>query len=120
MASLAKLLPDLGSMDALIAIRQYSRAPDATGGWVYTPSYLAQDVWAKVEYTKQSDEGMRGETEQIVAFNKTRFTFRDFWITINEDMRIVFEGNEYDILSINKLGRNRFLVIEAEKRDNKT
>ena len=107
-------------MDNLISIRQYSRVADATGGWIDTPSYLAEDIWAKVEYTAQSDEGMRGENQQIVAWNRTRFTFRDFWDTINETMRIVFEGNEYDILSINKTGRTRFLVIEAEKRDNLT
>ena len=119
MAGLSKLLTDVGAMDQLIDIRQYSRVADATGGWVETASYLAQEVWAMVEYTQQSDEGMRGENQQVLAFNRTRFTFRDFW-TLNERMRIVFDSEEYDILSINRKGRSRFVVIEAEKRDNLT
>lgn len=120
MANLAKLISDVGSMDQLIGIRQYSRVEDATGGVVETASYLAEDVWAKIEDTTRSDEGMRGEDQQMVAFRITKFTFRDFWPTLNETMRIVYEGLEYDILSISHLGRSRFVVIEAEKRDNLT
>lgn len=120
MASLSKLLKDVGQMDQLISIRQFTRVADATGGWVDTASFLAEDIWAKVEYTAQSDEGMRGENQQIVAWRLVRFTFRDFWPTLDERMRIVYEGNEYDIHNIQKLGRNRFVIVEAEKRDNET
>lgn len=120
MGQLSKLLPDIGAMDQLIGIRQFSRVEDATGGVVETASYLAEDVWAMVEDTTRSDEGMRGEDQQIVAFRITKFTFRDHWSTLNETMRIVYEGLEYDIHSIAHLGRSRFVVIEAEKRDNLT
>lgn len=120
MGNLAKLLKDLGELDELISIRQFSRVADATGGWVETPSYLAQDIWAKVEVSAKSDEGMRGEDQQIVAYRVTRFTFRNFWDTLNENMRIVYGGLEYDILSIGYAGKNRFAIVEAEKRDNLT
>ena len=120
MANLSKLLKDVGQMDQLISIRQFSRVADATGGWVETASFLAEDLWAKVDYTAQSDEGMRGEEQQIVAWRLVRFTFRDFWDTLDERMRIVYEGNEYDIHNIQKLGRSRFVIVEAEKRDNLT
>lgn len=120
MENLSKLLPDIGAMDELIDIRQTTRTADATGGWVDTWSDLATGVWARVEYLAQSDEGMRGEEQQIVAYRRIRFTFRSFFDTLNEQMRIVYDGDEYDILSISKLGRNRFLVVEAEKRDNET
>ena len=120
MGNLAKQLKDLGEMDELVSIRQYSRVADATGGWVETASYLAEDIWAKVEYTTQSDEGMRGEDQQIVAYRIVKFTFRNFWDTLTETMRIVYEGNEYDIHSIHKLGKSRFVIVEAEKRDNET
>lgn len=119
MANLSKLLPDIGAMDSLISIRQYSRVADATGGWVDTASFLAEDVFSKIDYTTRSDEGMRGEDQQIVAYNIVKFTFRDFW-DLNETMRIVFDGFEYDIKSIAKLGRSRFVIIEAEKRNNET
>lgn len=119
MGKLSKQLPDVGAMDQLISIRQFTRTTDATGGVVETPSYLVEDVFAQVEYTAQSDEGMRGEDQQIVAFRLVRFTFRDFWDTLNETMRVVYEGNEYDIHSISKMGR-RFVTVEAEKRDNET
>jgi len=119
MGALSKLLPDIGAMDQLISIKQYSSAADATGDYPETGSYLAEDIWANVAYTAQSDEGMRGEDQQIVAWNRVKFTFRDFW-TITNRMRVVFEEEEYDILNINRLGRSRFVVIEAEKRDNLT
>jgi head-tail adaptor len=120
MGNLSKQLKDVAEMDTLISIRQYTRVADATGGWVETPSFLAEDVWAKIEYTAQSDEGMRGENQQMVAWNRTKFTFRDFWPTLSETMRIVFDGDEYDILNISRTGRTRFVIIEAEKRDNET
>lgn len=120
MGKLSKQLTDVGAMDELISIRQFTRTTDATGGVVETPSYLAQDVWALVEEQARSDKGDRGEEQQIVAYRITKFTFRDFWATLNETMRIVYDGDEYDILSISKLGRNRFVIVEAEKRDNET
>jgi head-tail adaptor len=119
MAGLSKLLSDIGAMDQLISIRQYTRVADATGGWIDTASYLAENIWAKIEYTSLSNEGTRGEDQQIVAWNVVKFTFRDFW-TITETMRIVFDSDEYDIKSITRIGRSRFVVIEAEKRDNLT
>ncbi len=120
MANLSKLLSDVGNMDQLVSIRQYSRVADATGGWVETASFLAEDVWAKVEYTSQSDEGMRGEMQQVVAWRRVKFTFRSFWDTLDETMRIVYKGLEYEILNIGYLGRERFVVVEAEKRNNLT
>lgn len=119
MGNLSKLLSDIGSLDQLIDIRSFTNVTDATGGVTPTWSDLAADIWAKVEYTAQMDEGMRGEEQQVVAWNRTRFTFRDFW-TIDETMRIVFDSEEYDILNISRLGRSRFAVVEAEKRDNET
>lgn len=119
MAYLSKLLHDVADLDTLINIRSFTSEADATGGFVDTWSNLATDVWAKIEYQKASNEGMRGENEQVVAWNTITFTIRDFF-TLNETMRIVYESNEYDILSISKIGRSRFLVIEGEKRDNAT
>ena len=119
MENLAKLLPDIGSMDELIDIRSFTNTADATGGVVPTWSDLATGVWCRVEYTSQSSEGTRGEDQQIVAFRIVKFTFRDVF-TINEKMRIVYSGDDYDILSISRLGRGRFVIVEAEKRDNET
>ena len=119
MANLAKLLPDIGAMDTLIDIRSFTNATDATGGVVPTWGNLATDIWCKVDYTAMSDEGMRGEDQQVVAYNVVKFTFRDLW-TIDETMRIVFEDKEYDIKNISRLGRSRFAIVEAEKRDNLT
>lgn len=110
---------EIGQLDKLIDILSATKTTDATGGQVETWTETYSDVWCHVEYTAMSNEGMRGEEQQIVAYNVTRFTVRDLF-TVNETMRLSFEGNEYDIKSISKLGRSRFAVIEAEKRDNET
>lgn len=119
MGNLSKLLPDVGSMDRLIDIVQYTETTDATGGVTETASDLATNVWCKVDYLTQSDEGMRGEEQQVVAWNRVKFTFRDYW-SVTEKMRISFDGADYDILNISILGRDRFTVVEGEKRDNQT
>lgn len=118
MGYLAKVI-DIGAMDQLISIRTATRTTDATGGVVETWSDLAANVWAKVEYTLQSSEGMRGEDQQVVAFQIVKFTFRDYW-AVTEKMRIAFDSAEYDIIAISVLSRDRFTVVEAEKRDNET
>ena len=110
MGNLAKQLKDLGEMDELVSIRQFTRVADATGGWVETASYLAEAIWAKVEYTTQSDEGMRGEEQQVVAYRVVKFTFRNFWDTLAETMRIVYEGDEYDIHNIHRLRHNSIII----------
>jgi head-tail adaptor len=119
MANLARLLHDVGEMDNLINIKSPTQTTDATGGITKTWSSLYTDVWCKVDYSLKSNEGFRSEDQQLVAFRVVTFTMRDF-AELNEIMRIEFEDVEYDILSITKLGRDRFLVIEAERRDNNT
>lgn len=106
-------------MDERIDIRQFSETVDGTGGVTPTWTNLATGIWARVEYTTQSSEGMRGEDQQVVSYRIVKFTIRAEY-AVTEIMRILYDGSEYDILSISKLGRNRFLIIEAEKRDNQT
>jgi head-tail adaptor len=118
MAGLSKIV-DIGALDQLISIREATEVTDATGGVSETWSDLATSVWSKVEYTLQSSEGMRGEDQQVVAYQIAKFTFRDYW-AVTEKMRIGYGGAEYDILAISPLGRDRFTVVEAEKRDNET
>ena len=117
--NLGKLLPDIGSMDELITIRQRSLTTDSTGGVTESWSNLAADVWARVESSSQSDEGTRGEPQQIVAWDRLRFTVRAVF-TLDKTMRILYNSKEYDILNIATLGRSRFNIIEAENRDNAT
>lgn len=119
MGNLSKLLTDVGALDQLVYLMTATKSADATGGQVETWATGEEPLWAKVEYGTQSDEGMRGEDQQVVAYRVVRFTVR-YGFTIDETMRLSYNGDEYDIHSISRLGRERFLVIEAEKRDNET
>ena len=117
--NLGKLMPDVGSLDEQINILQPLRTTGPAGGVTETWSALASNVWARVMDKGLSNEGFRGEDQQEVAFRITEFTVRAEF-SIDETMRIQYAGQQYDILSILKVGRNRFLTIKSERRDNET
>jgi len=119
MANLAKLLLDIGAMDQLVYLMTSTKTTNSTGEQVETWATPEEGMWARIEYTLQSDEGMRGEDQQVVAYNIVKFTVR-YGLTIDETMRLSYNSNEYDIKAISEIGRQRFLVITAEKRDNST
>lgn len=106
----------IGKLNERISIVQPISSIDATGGKVTTWTTLVS-CWADAQAMAQSDEQMRGE--QIVAQNATSFAihYRD---GINEQMRIIWRNEYYDIATINQRGRREQLVIEAYRRDNQT
>ena len=112
-------MPYIGEMDQLIELHEASETLNPTGGKSLTWAAVKSNVWAKVEQMAQSDEQTLDGLAQVVASNQLRFTIRyDPDFIPNEKMRIVYDGDNYDIIVIDKIGRNQFRGIEAVKRDN--
>ena len=102
-----------GQLDRRIVIESYTATRDALGGEIQTWSTL-RTVWAAVMYKEiQSDESQMAAS-QVVAL-KVNFRVR-YTAGVTEKMRILFESEYYDILSITFEGRKRFALIETERR----
>lgn len=70
---------------------------------------FAKDVWARVE--------TRNATEQFSERQRTPVVVKAFIIRfqngIHEGMRVRYQDQNYNILGINKIGRNEGLEIQA-------
>ena len=102
-----------GDFDQRITIQNVTESVDTFGQRVQAFSTLA-NVWAKVE----EKSGSEGETsDQIIATRKVQFLIR--WRNdINEQMRILYRGQIYEIESIiNGDARQHTLRIHTKLSD---
>ena len=102
-----------GDFDQRITIQNVTESVDTFGQRVQTFSTLA-NVWAKVE----EKSGSEGETsDQIIATRKVQFLIR--WRNdINEQMRILYRGQIYEIESIiNADARRHTMRIHTKLSD---
>ena len=102
-----------GDFDQRITIQNVTESVDTFGQRVQTFSTLA-NVWAKVE----EKSGSEGETsDQIIATRKVQFLIR--WRNdINEQMRILYRGQIYEIESIiNADARRHTMRIHTKLTD---
>lgn len=97
---------DPGELDRKVTIQTASGVQDAYGEEINT--WLdTLDVWAKMEWEKGS-EGM--DADQVVNQDKVKFTIR--YTTVDAKNRIKYDGEFYDIESIQEVGgRKRFLIL---------
>lgn len=101
-------------LDRQITIQTFTTAKDSYGEPIKTWSTHAT-VWSKVE--DRIVGAKVEESKEIVALNAKFFWIR-YLSTVTEKMRIVFNSEYYYIESISPVGRDRFMRIRAEKRDN--
>jgi len=75
------------------------------------PNTFAEVTW-QTSKAKERDEG-----KQRVATTTAEFRIR-YRADLTQAMIIYSEGLYYDIMKINPLDRRRFLLVEAEEKDN--
>lgn len=103
----------VGTLDRRIVIESYTATRDSLGGEVQTWA-THTTVWAGVMYKElQSDETQMAGSQ--VAAKKVNFRVR-YLSTVTEKMRVSFESEYYDILSVTHEGRKRFTILETERR----
>lgn len=98
----------IGELDRRIVIKKVVQSQDATGGLYNTVTNLT--VWAKVEFGggKEKDEG-----GVIIADGSIKFTVHYRTVTLND--WIEWKGKKYDIIRIEEVGRNEFLLIHCNE-----
>jgi SPP1 family predicted phage head-tail adaptor len=103
-------------LDREITIEQYSATLDDFGGEVLTWTTLAAR-WASVEWpAAHSGEGQ--EAQQQTATESIDITIRyEAAPTVEPKMRVFFDSKYYDIITVQKVGRQRFIVMRCEYKD---
>ncbi len=98
-----------GTLDRRVVIERYTTTQDEVGEPVKT--YEAVDtIWAQVLPLRGQE---RFVAQQEYAEVTTRFRLRHR-TDIDEKMRLVHDGDEYDIMAILEIGRREGLEILAK------
>ena len=100
----------IGKLDRQIIIQRRALVENATGECVETWSNLLT-VWASVMYPKS---GVREDVTEgaVYATNRANFEIRKTDVTVID--RIVYNGDNWDIIRISEQGRNDRLILETQ------
>lgn len=105
---------NIGNLDKLITI-EYDTGNTKNEGGEPVPDWQTYcQAWAKIE-SKSGSEAY--EAEQLVGTIVKEFTIH-YQSGITQKMRVSYNSEYYDISYIAELGREQYLVITAEKKDN--
>ena len=98
-----------GALDRPIEIQSAAETLDASGGVVTAWTRVANE-WAEVESVDAPEAYL---SDRTLGYKTRWFTIR--WVSwLTSKHRIVYDGGNFDILSINEdetTGRNRFLKV---------
>jgi SPP1 family predicted phage head-tail adaptor len=112
MENLSKELPDIGALDERLNVYEFLTSRDEYGAEVKQESVILQ-IWCRVEGEGRLSENY--QADQKTAFARKQFTIR--WQPgIREWMLLEYEGEKYEIIGIDDIGRKRFHKITAERR----
>lgn len=101
----------IGTLDRRICIETPTSSRGTSGQELLTWATFAE-CWAGVEYPgTKSDEGVIADQEVSVTTVNFIIRYRD---GLNQKMRIVYNGENYDILNKFELGRREFLKLPAK------
>ena len=103
-----------GEMDRRVEIWQFTDTQDEFGSPTKAWTKL-KTVWAKV---------IPGGGSETIENINTQYTGNmtvtiRYWNGLTEKMRVVYEGDNYDITSIAEIPRRLFWEIQCHKPDNK-
>lgn len=120
MENLSKILPSIGAMDEEITIQTYTTARGASGEQTLTWSTYAT-LLARVKWPEAGMKETYSADEQT-AFRKIVFEIRyDSALNTAQKMRVIYRTNEVcDIIGIGTLGRDRFMVLTCQMREETT
>ena len=106
---------NIGKLDRLITLQQYTTSRSSSGEALETWGNLANgNVWASLRNTAS---GEKVENEQLVAVTTTIWNIR-YLSTVNETQRILYNSKYYYITGVKIHGRNEFIELTTELRDN--
>ena len=103
-----------GDLDRRIRIDQVTNTINDYGERIKSYS-LYKTVWAKVDWKRSSE---KEESNQRVQVSDVVFYIRNLDITIDSDMRILYNSKYYFVNGVKEIdGRERFLEIETKEKE---
>lgn len=103
-----------GELDRRIRIDQVTNTINDYGERIKSYS-LYKTVWAKVDWKRSSE---KEESNQRVQVSDVVFYIRNLDITIDSDMRILYNSKYYFVNGVKEIdGRERFLEIETKEKE---
>jgi len=103
-----------GELDRRIRIDQVTNTINDYGESIKSYS-LFKTVWAKVDWKRSSE---KEESNQRVQVSDIVFYIRNLDITIDPDMRILYDSKYYFVNGVKEIdGRERFLEIETKEKE---
>lgn len=102
-----------GKLDRRIGLYQVTETRTASGALSEAWTLLAE-TWAEVRFP------VTGQDELYMADQQTARTRADFYIRwrsgLTEKIKVRYDAQDYDILTITEEGRRNFLLLKTEKR----
>jgi len=110
-----------GDLTHKITVQQCSEGIDASTGQLSKTYTNWKNVWSSIGYVGSLSAGSSEENlnEQRTGKMKVEFTFR-FFPNLRFNDRIRFNGGDFEIYSIQIVGRNQAYVVRAEMRDDQS
>lgn len=103
----------IGDLDQRITIQTATEATNDYAEPIPTWGTHAT-VWAKVDYpTGGNDEEQEANKQTI--HRRVEFTIR-YLSTVTEKMRVLYDAEAYDILTVQKIGRSGYMKLITELR----
>jgi len=112
-----------GSLNQKISIvDRQSLLDDTNGSKVFNDdTVIAKKVWCNVKYIGTPSAGASEDREELQRTGKVKIEAKmRYREDIKHDDVVVFMGGLFDIYSIQERGRDEFIVIRAESRDDDT
>lgn len=111
--NLGAILPDIAALNERVTLQTFTTSRDTNGAEIITWADAWTD-WCRVDYSRTgNEESLTGD--QFIVFTRVKFTLR-YRGTINEKMRFVYDGENYDIMYKEILGQRKFETFTCENR----
>jgi SPP1 family predicted phage head-tail adaptor len=103
----------MSQMDRRITIQQATETRDDHAGVTHTWADVAT-VWARLDHPQTSNDEAQEAGKQTVH-RRTEFTIR-YRSDVTEKMRVVYNSENYDILTVQEISRGGFTKLITELR----
>jgi SPP1 family predicted phage head-tail adaptor len=100
----------IGALDRRVLLESRTDSQDSTGEVIVSWVELAT-VWAKKE-DETIGSGEEYRDSKLTSEQRSFFTIR-YRADVNTLLRLTYDGLVYDIMTVNEVGRRKFLKLEC-------
>lgn len=105
---------DPGKMDERVAVNSYTNTMSSDfGGIGAKTKTVLRTVWAEVEAGTVAKNAEK-YTDDMTQSGRSRISIRMRYASdVTVEHTVTWDGTEYDILSVTKVGRKQFMILDC-------